>query len=178
MRDPFVLDVGNVLGVAGVRHGYTLDGQLPGIGLPPAKVPDDSEVAVEVVLEAQGAAVIAEGTISADWVGECRRCLELTSGRVEVGFREIYSEDPVEGETFPLEDERVDLRPMVREALTLALPLVPLCSEGCVGPDPEAHPVRHGDALGQGGEDEASAEDEEEAGKDVWAALDQLRLDG
>ena len=48
---------------------------------------------------------------------------------------------PVEGETYPLGRDPLDLEPVLREALALALPLAPLCDEACAGPDPEAHPV-------------------------------------
>lgn len=167
--DPLILDVGEVLASPGSRYAYTAAGTLPGAELPSARVPSGSEVQVEGVLEAQGSDIIADGTIHARWVGECRRCLEAAAGEVEVEFREVYSDDPVEGETFALDDHTLDLRPMVRENLTLALPLAPLCREDCPGPDPDAHPV--GTPGDEDDEDEAGA-----ARRDVWSALDDLDL--
>ena len=41
---------------------------------------------------------------------------------------------PVEGETYPLDGDRLDLEPMVRDAVLLALPLAPLCDGGLPGP--------------------------------------------
>lgn len=168
MRDPFLLDAGKALSTPGVRHSHRVTGRLGDVGLPSARLAEGSEVDVDVVVEAQGSTVTVEGTAHALWTGECRRCLEMTDGHLEVGLREVFSRDPVEGETFPLEDDdRLDLRPMLREVLTLAMPLAPLCSPTCAGPAPEAHPVGHanGDVR------------EDETGDDVWAALDQLRLD-
>ena len=53
----------------------------------------------------------------------------------------MFEPDPVEGETYPLGRDEIDLEPALREALALALPLAPLCDEDCSGPDPDAHPV-------------------------------------
>jgi uncharacterized protein len=79
----------------------------------------------------------------------------------------VFEASPVEGETFPLVGEQVDLAPMLREALALGLPLAPLCADDCAGPAPEAHPVRvPDDAAG-----DARPTDPR------WAALDELRFD-
>lgn len=165
---PFVLNAGDVLGAPGSQHSHVLVGTLPGAQLPVAEIPVDADVRVEVLLEARGRTVIVEGTAEAEWRGECRRCLGPASGMMSVPFREVYSDDPVEGETYPLAGDRIDLRPMLMETLTLALPLAPLCSTDCAGPDPESHPVEIADELASPGR---QRED------DPWAALDQLKFD-
>ena len=97
---------------------------------------------MRLVLEAMSdAAVTATGTVSARWTGECRRCLALVEGEVSTHVREIFDAKPVEGETYPLAGDRIDLEPMVRDAVLLALPLAPLCEEACTGPEPEDHPL-------------------------------------
>jgi uncharacterized protein len=172
--DPLILDIGQVQASPGSRHSYAVAGTLPGVELPSARVPAGTEVQVEGVLEAQGSDIIADGTIRAPWVGECRRCLELAAGEVEVSFREVYSEDPVEGETFRMDDHRLDLRPMVAETLTLALPLAPLCREDCPGPAPDAHPVTpSGDETPETNENGV----ERQLVDERWAALDDLDLE-
>jgi uncharacterized protein len=75
----------------------------------------------------------------------------------------VFEPDPVEGETYPLGREDLDLGPAVREALALALPLAPVCRDDCPGADPEAHPV--------------VTEDDAPAADPRWAALDGLRFD-
>lgn len=166
-RSPLLLDAHEVIQRAGVRHIYHIDAPLPGARLSTAEIPEDEAVVVDVVLEARGTDIIVEGTTTATWRGECRRCLEPTSGHLQLELREIYSENPVEGETFPFDGERLDLAPMLREAFTLALPLLPLCRDDCPGPDPDHHPVATDDVPS----DDPSTED------DPWAALDQLRFE-
>lgn len=158
----------------GERHGVTLAGPLPGLTLSTSRLAD-GDVVADLVLEAQGDTVTASGTVAGEWTGECRRCLEPTGGRLVVEVSEVFEPDAVEGETYPLAADTIDLEPALREALALALPVAPLCDEACAGPDPEAHPVTAApddDAGGEGGDgDGAPARDPR------WGALDALRFD-
>ncbi len=96
------------------------------------------------------------------WMGECRRCLATVEGSLEADVREIFEARPVEGETYPLDGDRLDLEPMVRDAVLLALPLAPLCEEACAGPEPDDHPL--------GADDDPRPDDR-------WAALEELKFD-
>jgi uncharacterized protein len=172
MGRPFVVNVRDVLRQPGMQRRLTPRGTLPGVALSTTRVPADAEVHADLTLEAQGATVIVQGTVEAPWVGECRRCLTETSGDVRAEVHEVFEEAPVEGETYPLVGEQVDLAPMLREALALNLPLAPLCTEDCAGPDPDQHPV------GVPSDTEPDAADVEEPPRDPrWAVLDQLRVD-
>jgi uncharacterized protein len=167
MRNPFLIDVGEELRHPGARRKLALSAPLPGVALSTTRIADDADVDTDLVIEAQGATIVVQGTARAPWVGECRRCLGPTHGEISVDLQEIFEQDPVEGETFPLVGEHVDLAPMLRESLALALPLAPLCSDDCVGPDPEDHPVlTPGDGEGAG-----------RPADPRWAALDELRFD-
>jgi uncharacterized protein len=168
---PFAVPTGELFRRAGARHGVTLAGRLPDVALSTTRLADDDVVVAELVLEAQGEAVTATGTVSAHWVGECRRCLEPTEGAVTVELSEVFEADPVDGETYPLGRDEVDVGPAVREALALALPLAPLCRDDCTGPDPEAHPVTTAPDAAESSDDEPAPADPR------WAALDALHFD-
>jgi DUF177 domain-containing protein len=159
---PFLVPTGELFRHPGARQHLVLSGPVPDLALSTTRLAGD-EVVADVVLEAQGDTVMLTGTVSGRWEGECRRCLESTSGEVVVDVREVFEPDPVEGETYPLGREDLDLGPAVREALTLALPLAPVCRDDCPGADPEAHPV--------------VTEDDAPAADPRWAALDGLRFD-
>jgi uncharacterized protein len=83
-----------------------------------------------------------------------------------VDVSEVFEVDPVDGETYPIEGDEVDLEPVVRDAALLNLPLTALCRPDCAGPAPDAVPVSTE-------ADEAPAP----PGDPRWAALDALRLD-
>jgi uncharacterized protein len=170
MRMPFVIDVTDDLRHPGSRRKLALVGPVGEVTLSTSRVAADADVSVDAVLEAQGASIIVTGTAHAPWTGECRRCLEPTSGEVTVELQEVFEPHAVEGETFPVIDERIDLAPMLRESLALGMPTAPLCSEDCAGPDPEGHPVAVEDESDQA---MAAARPSDPR----WAALDGLRFD-
>ncbi len=148
------------------------------IGTTSATVPPDGEIALEGTVEATGLDVVLVGTATAPWEGECRRCLRDVTGTVEVDLREIFSEHPVEGETWPVENDAIDLGPVLHDAVLLTLPLVPLCSEDCAGPDPERFPARVEGDPALDDEDEPSGEvAAAPPGDPRWAALDDLKFD-
>ena len=104
------------------------------------------------------------GSLTAAWRGSCRRCLEPIEQTVQQGLREMFGSAPTDDETYPIHNGEVDLTPMVRDCLVLALPIAPLCSEDCVGPAPDAYPMN---------QPETAAEDRPKDPR--WAALDALR---
>jgi uncharacterized protein len=77
------------------------------------------------------------GTVTARYVGECRRCLEPARGTIAVEVRELCAESG-DGETaYALSPKTLDLEPIVHDACILELPLAPLCREGCAGLCPQ-----------------------------------------
>ncbi len=156
----------------GVRRHVHRVLDLAGTGTTTARLRGDGLVDADLVVEAIGDDIVVSGTLGAPWEGECRRCLGEVSGELDVTVREVFERRPTEGETYPLGDGTVDLGPMVREAVLLALPLAPLCSEVCAGPDPERFPARPPDVDG----DDDSGQGERPRDP-RWAVLDELRFD-
>lgn len=168
MSTPFRVPTAELFRHRGTRRHVELQGPLPGVALSTSQLADGKDVVADLVLEAQGETVIVTGTVTAEWEGECRRCLSTTGGELAVDLQEVFELDAVEGETYPLGRDSVDLEPPLREALALALPVAPLCGDDCAGPDPDDHPVTV-----------VSDEEPEERPADPrWAALDDLRFDG
>jgi len=83
--------------------------------------------------------VLVTGTARAALEGECVRCLEPISEEIEVRFQELFvyddrEVDPDEElEVSKLQDDLVDLEPLLRDAVVLALPFQPLCEDDCPG---------------------------------------------
>jgi uncharacterized protein len=154
----------------GERKRFRTQVALDDLAISTAEVPPDREVDVDLTLESIAAGIVAEGTIVAPWVGDCRRCLESVEGEVETHVKEIFERTPTEGETYPMGEDTVDLEPMVRDAVLLALPLAPLCRPDCAGPAPESFPT--------GPESEADADDAAARLRaERWSKLDDLRFD-
>jgi uncharacterized protein len=107
-------------------------------------VPVGAEVDLDLLLESVVEGVLVSGTASAPTAGECSRCLDPISGRIEVEITELFAypdsttdETTDEDEVGRLVDDLVDLEPVVRDAVVLALPSVPLCTPDCAGLCPD-----------------------------------------
>jgi uncharacterized protein len=102
-----------------------------------ASVPAGAEVELTVRLEAVHEGVLVTGSATAPVSGECARCLEPVTSSVEASFQELYYYEPSPGEDdedmLLLEGDLLDLEPVLRDAVVLALPLSPLCSDDCAG---------------------------------------------
>lgn len=123
---------------------------------------------VDVVVEAATEGIVVSGTVAGVSRAPCRRCLDDVDSAFELELREIFERHPTEGETWPIEDERIDLTPVARELALLSLPLAPLCRDDCAGPDTERFPT---------GPAEEPDHDSPPPRDERWALLDQLTFD-
>ncbi len=102
----------------------------------PAGAPLDLDVRLEAVMEG----VLVTGTVSAPVTGECVRCLGPVTAEVVAHVQELFAypdsateETTSADEVSRLEGDYLDLEPVVRDTVVLALPLIPLCREDCLG---------------------------------------------
>jgi uncharacterized protein len=116
-----------------------------GFGLPEViAVPEGAQVALDLLLESVVEGVLVTGTVTAPLAGECSRCLDPISDEITVELTELYAypdsttdETTEDDEVSRLVDDVVELEPVVRDAIVLALPQAPLCREDCRGLCPE-----------------------------------------
>ncbi len=82
--------------------------------------------------------VLVTGTATAELAGECARCLEPLAEELGIRFQELFvyedqSYSDEDDETSVLEDDLLDLEPLLRDSVVLALPFRPLCRDDCPG---------------------------------------------
>lgn len=129
------VDVSELLRRPGASESVQTDHPLVGVEVPLARVREDSPLHLELLLEALVDGIHVSGTVHVDAVLECRRCLKGFAIPLDVALDEVFlypGEGPAD-EVYRVEDEQIDLEPAVRDAVMLALPLNPLCAEGCRG---------------------------------------------
>ncbi len=104
------------------------------------RLSDDADLQLDLRLESVLEGVLVSGTVRGVYTGECVRCLDPVDGAVTADIQELFVYPDVEREQDEDEDEPprlvrtlIDLEPVVRDALVLALPLQPVCSEDCRG---------------------------------------------
>ncbi len=110
------------------------------IGLDLIAVPAGSNVELDLRLQAVSEGVLVTGTVRAPVVGECSRCLESFDDEIELEITELFAypeslteQTTDESEIYRMEDDYIDLEPLVIDSVGLALPLQPLCREDCPG---------------------------------------------
>lgn len=144
--------------------------EAEGLGLSDVRVVDGSAVTLTGEVESISEGVVLTGTVSVPWEAECRRCLTEVTGVAEIDVREVFETHPVDGETWQLEQDHIDVGPLLHDTALLALPLAPLCGDDCAGPAPDAYPTAPVD-------DDTDPVDDEPPSDPRWAALKDLKLD-
>ena len=159
------------------RHVTTQVPAPADLGIEVLSVPEGSPVDLDLRLEAVVEGVLVTGTVRAELRGECVRCLEPVVDEITPDLVELflYDDEPahrsddedLEDETSRLEGDLLDLEPLLRDAVVLALPFQPLCREDCPGLCAECG-ARLADDPDHGHEEEIDPR---------WAALQGLARD-
>ena len=135
---PYTVPAHAVIHRPGDQLERTLDFAAPeqlGDGM--AVVREGTPVHIDVRLEGlhDGVLVSAEVDTVAD--GECVRCLDPVRIPVQVEIQELFAYSVDEAFDFVVQDDHVNLEPVVRDAVVLSLPFQPVCRPDCPGLDPE-----------------------------------------
>jgi uncharacterized protein len=137
-----------------------------------AGIPEGADLRLDVTLESVTEGVLATVTAVAPVTGECARCLEPVAQMIEVRCQELFSYEQGGGDAdedgYALDGDLLDLEPVLRDALVLALPLAPLCRQDCPGLCAEC-----GALLAQAG----SEHGHERAVDPRWAGLRQPMME-
>jgi uncharacterized protein len=116
----------------------TLDVPAPeqyGVGA--ATVKEGAPLQIDLKLEGLHEGILVTAEIETVATGECVRCLDPVSIPLQVEFQELFAYSLDEAFDFAVRDDHVDLEPVVRDAVVLALPFQPVCRPDCPGLDPE-----------------------------------------
>ena len=148
-RRPLVLDVRELGRRPGSMRAVARSVPAPeGLGVDLARVPVGEPLELDLRLESVVEGVLVSGTVTTAVAGECARCLGPVADRLTVDVQELFAYEDSATEATTDEDEvshlvgdHLDLEPVVRDALVLALPLSPLCRADCRGLCPDCGEV-------------------------------------
>lgn len=172
MAGPWLVPVTSFRRSTGAVLPVVREGRLEPLRVADTTAGGDDPVIADVTLTSADGGIDVAATVATRWHSACRRCLRPVEGRLEVPVREVYRPAAArrgadDEETYELGTDHLDLEPLVRDAVLLALPLAPLCREDCAGLCPSC-----GADLSDGPCGCPTV-----AGDPRWAALDVLRLD-
>jgi uncharacterized protein len=139
-RSPFVLDIREL----GRRPGSMLRVRRTAqatddLGTDVIAVRKGSPLDLDLRMESVVEGVLVSGVVSATASGQCVRCLDDLQLEVEVDVQQLYvypgqgPADAEDEETDELAGDLIDIEPVLRDAVVLALPFQPVCREDCPG---------------------------------------------
>jgi uncharacterized protein len=136
-RSGLVVGVHELLAHPGSRRELRFQQVVEGLRNQLVRVEPSDPVRFELVLEAlEDGAVLVRGAMYGRWVMTCRRCLEEVGAGFRVSVAEVYRRPgagPWEEGYAVSASQTIDLGPLVRDNVVLAMPLYPLCREDCAG---------------------------------------------
>lgn len=144
------------------------------IGLDLIAIPGEAEIELDLQLQAVSEGVLVTGTVTAATAGECVCCLEPFTGDIELSLTELFAypssvtdQTTDEDEIYRLEDDYLDLEPLIVDSAGLELPLRPMCTDDCPGLCPQCG-IRM--AIAESGHSHEILDPR-------WAALAALKVD-
>lgn len=132
MATPLVVNVVELLRWPGSTKDITVTVACDDVDFCDARVVNEP-VDVAMHLESMSNGVSVSGTAAVTWAGECRRCLAPIRERLTIEVHELYQQVAEDPDAYAIENDQINLLPMVRENLLLGIPLGPLCREDCPG---------------------------------------------
>lgn len=147
-NNPFVFDVSGVLKGDGLPETLTQTGPSPSrIGPEMIAIPEGREVKIEATLTPLGSGIMVDATLTAEFVGQCVRCLKDLTPTETLQISEVFSasDDFITGDAEEEEDrgsgdeiarvegDTVDLEQAFVNEAGLNLPFNPTCQPECAG---------------------------------------------
>ncbi|HEY5230830.1 MAG TPA: DUF177 domain-containing protein [Galbitalea sp.] len=137
-KTPYTVSVVDIVHRPGEMREKSIDVTVDdGMGNAVIGVRKGAKLHIDARLEALHDGILVSGDVEAIAEGECVRCLIDVALPVEVEFAELFAYSFDEAFDYTVQDDHVDLEPLVRDAVVLSLPFQPVCQEDCLGLCPE-----------------------------------------
>ena len=127
------MNVADLLRRPGSTREVHLEVPLPGLENASTRVDPDQPLTIDLRLESLSGGIVASGHVRGRWRAVCSRCLTALEADFDLSMREVFEEDPIEEETYPLCHDEIDLEQPIRDLVVPELPPVPLCADDCPG---------------------------------------------
>lgn len=119
------IDITDLLTRSVLKREAVLDCEIPGLAVSAARI--GIPVKADLVLTRIPEGIVVRGTFSCSWMAQCSYCLEDIEGPLSADVDELFEEGAVEGETYSIDSNEIDLDQLIRDTLVVELPLAPAC---------------------------------------------------
>jgi uncharacterized protein len=133
----FIFPVAEILGRPGHYRDVELTHVVPGARTTLARA-DETAARARLRAESVIEGILVSGRVAGRASSQCARCLAEIGLDLQLEVCELFLSPgggPVAGadDAYEVDGTTIDLEPMLRDALTLSLPLNPLCRPDCKG---------------------------------------------
>jgi DUF177 domain-containing protein len=123
------IDISTLIGEeTGSTQDFSIDAKRPEL----EDLPKLKDLTASGTVSQLGDRYLVAGTVDSHLPLECARCLKRFDAPIETDFSEEFSRKPTEDQ-FPAGDKSLDLAPMLRTVILLAVPDRPLHDPKCQG---------------------------------------------
>ena len=137
-KTPYTLDVYDIMHRPGEMRELEFDLIVPeAFGTAIIGVEKGAPLHVAARLESLHDGILVSVDAEVTAVGECGRCLIEVREPVQVEIRELFAYSEDQAFEYWVQDDHVDLEPVIRDAVVLALPFQPVCQDDCLGLCPQ-----------------------------------------
>jgi uncharacterized protein len=129
------IDVSDLLDQPGASRRLEVERPVADLRTELVRVPDGAPVGADLLLESVVAGILASGDLHGTFALTCARCLTGFEAPFDLHVQELFGADvaPEDPDGYPLGDGQVDLEPVIRDVVMLAMPYSPLCRSDCQG---------------------------------------------
>jgi uncharacterized protein len=128
------VDVRDLIREPGASRAVQVDESIGGLATELARVPEDWEVHADLLFESAVEGILVSGSVRGVMLISCARCLKPVEARFDLHVQELFAPGANEqDDEYPLVEGSIDLEPMIRDAVVLAMPFAPLCRPECLG---------------------------------------------
>jgi uncharacterized protein len=129
-----VIDVRDLTHQPGASRRVRVTESIDGLGTELASVPQDRQIDAELLLESLVDGVLVTGPVSGTMRLTCARCLKPFDQNFRLDVQELFAAGAgTEDDEYPLDDDAIDVEPMIRDAVVPSMPFAPLCRPDCLG---------------------------------------------
>jgi uncharacterized protein len=138
IKTPYTVDVYDLMHRPGEMRERSIDIVVPEeFGNAMIAVKAGSDLRVDLRMESLHDGILVSADIDGTAAGECGRCLIDIEQAVQVEIQELFAYSSDEAFEYEVNEDTIDLEPVVRDAVVLSLPFQPVCQEDCLGLCPQ-----------------------------------------
>jgi uncharacterized protein len=133
VKNPLLVNALEMLRRPGKQKDVVMSVPADVLGIEDPRLLPGHDIDVDLRCESLSDGIVVVGGVRVDFRGDCRRCLTSLTGTLSIEVHELYQVNLTDPDAFPIENDQIDLRSMVRESVLLDVPDAPVCRPDCAG---------------------------------------------